>query len=107
MRALNRHVERVFNPDRKEHHWGRHKTAPSLTRAGSLRNEPQTRVRHHASFGIHCLAFRRALSQSFARLPVARARRPNIDRPVEEFGGRSILTAWSEFCRRETARQAL
>ena len=22
MRALNRHVERVFNPDRKEHHWG-------------------------------------------------------------------------------------
>jgi hypothetical protein len=27
MRALNRHVERVFNPDRKEHHWGRHKLA--------------------------------------------------------------------------------
>jgi hypothetical protein len=27
MRALNRHVERVFNPDRKEHHWGRRKTA--------------------------------------------------------------------------------
>jgi hypothetical protein len=25
MRALNRHVERVFNPDRKEHHWGRGK----------------------------------------------------------------------------------
>ena len=23
MRALNRHVERVFNPDRKDHHWGR------------------------------------------------------------------------------------
>ena len=22
MRALNRHVERVFNPDRKETHWG-------------------------------------------------------------------------------------
>jgi hypothetical protein len=22
MRALNRHVERVFNPDRKDHHWG-------------------------------------------------------------------------------------
>jgi hypothetical protein len=22
MRALNRHVERVFNPDRMEHHWG-------------------------------------------------------------------------------------
>src|SRR5258708_13067327 len=21
MRALNRHVERVFNPDRKDHHW--------------------------------------------------------------------------------------
>jgi len=25
MRALNRHVERVFNPDRKDHHWGRQK----------------------------------------------------------------------------------
>ena len=27
MRALNRHVERVFNPDRKNHHWGRRKLA--------------------------------------------------------------------------------
>jgi hypothetical protein len=27
MRALNRHVERVFNPDRKEHHWGKRKLA--------------------------------------------------------------------------------
>jgi len=25
MRALNGHVERVFNPDRKETHWGKHK----------------------------------------------------------------------------------
>src|SRR6059058_3389039 len=25
MRALNRHVEREFNPDRKAHHWGRRK----------------------------------------------------------------------------------
>jgi hypothetical protein len=25
MRALNRHVDRVFNPDRKEHHWGKRK----------------------------------------------------------------------------------
>jgi hypothetical protein len=25
MRALNRHVERVFNPDRKDHHWARRK----------------------------------------------------------------------------------
>jgi hypothetical protein len=23
MRALNRHVERVFDPDRKSHHWGK------------------------------------------------------------------------------------
>jgi hypothetical protein len=23
VRALNRHVERVFNPSRKDHHWGR------------------------------------------------------------------------------------
>jgi hypothetical protein len=27
MRALNRHVERVFNPDRKDHNWGRRKLA--------------------------------------------------------------------------------
>jgi len=27
MRALNRHVERVFNPDRKDHHWGRRQLA--------------------------------------------------------------------------------
>jgi hypothetical protein len=27
MRALNRHVERVFNTSRKEHHWGRRKLA--------------------------------------------------------------------------------
>src|SRR5258708_3672232 len=25
MRALNRHVERVFDPSRKDHHWGRRK----------------------------------------------------------------------------------
>jgi hypothetical protein len=25
MRALNRNIERVFNPDGKEHHWGRRK----------------------------------------------------------------------------------
>jgi hypothetical protein len=27
MRALNRNVERLFNPDRKEHHWGKRKLA--------------------------------------------------------------------------------
>ena len=27
MRALNRHVERLFNPERKETHWGRRKLA--------------------------------------------------------------------------------
>jgi hypothetical protein len=27
MRALNRHVGRVFNPDRKETHWGKRKLA--------------------------------------------------------------------------------
>jgi hypothetical protein len=25
MRALNHHLERVFNPDRKDHHWGKRK----------------------------------------------------------------------------------
>ena len=27
LRALNRHVEREFNPDRKDHHWGKRKLA--------------------------------------------------------------------------------
>jgi hypothetical protein len=27
MRALNRHVERMFKPDRKEHRWGKRKLA--------------------------------------------------------------------------------
>jgi hypothetical protein len=27
MRALNRHAERVFNPDRKDHHWGKRRLA--------------------------------------------------------------------------------
>ena len=27
MKALNRHIERVFNPDRKDHHWGKRKLA--------------------------------------------------------------------------------
>jgi len=27
MRALNRHVERVFDPSRKDHHWGKRKLA--------------------------------------------------------------------------------
>jgi hypothetical protein len=27
MRALNRHVERIFDPSRKDHHWGRRKLA--------------------------------------------------------------------------------
>jgi hypothetical protein len=27
MRALNRHIERVFDPSPKDHHWGRRKLA--------------------------------------------------------------------------------
>jgi hypothetical protein len=27
LRGLNRHLERVFNPDRNEHHWGKRKLA--------------------------------------------------------------------------------
>jgi hypothetical protein len=29
MRALNRHVERVFDPSRKEHHWGKRRNIVS------------------------------------------------------------------------------
>jgi hypothetical protein len=30
MRALNRHVERVFNPDRKDTHWGKAQERPVM-----------------------------------------------------------------------------
>jgi hypothetical protein len=30
LRALNRHVERVFNPDQKDHRWGRRKLTRDL-----------------------------------------------------------------------------
>jgi hypothetical protein len=30
MRALNRQVERVFNSDRKDHHWGKRKLKRDL-----------------------------------------------------------------------------
>jgi hypothetical protein len=30
LRALNRHIERVFNPDRKEPHWGKRKLKRDL-----------------------------------------------------------------------------
>jgi hypothetical protein len=30
MRALNRRVDRVFNPDRKDHHWGKRKLKRDL-----------------------------------------------------------------------------
>jgi hypothetical protein len=37
MRALNRHVERVFNPDRKDQNWGRRKLARgSMTMTGKV-----------------------------------------------------------------------
>src|SRR4030081_450680 len=32
MRTLNRHVKRLFNPDRKEHRWGRRKLARDRVR---------------------------------------------------------------------------
>ena len=38
MRALNRHIERVFNPDRKDHHWGRRKAGSMIQ--GAARRPP-------------------------------------------------------------------
>jgi hypothetical protein len=35
MRALNRNIERVFNLDRKDHHWGRRNLALDRKCAGS------------------------------------------------------------------------
>jgi hypothetical protein len=44
MKALNRHVERVFNPDRKDHHWGRRK----LKKPATVRAEVE-QTRHAAA----------------------------------------------------------
>jgi hypothetical protein len=38
MRALNRHVERVFNPDRKDTHWGKRKLKRDERKAKVLVN---------------------------------------------------------------------
>ena len=54
MRALNRHTERVFNPDRKDHHWGRRKLARDLTPAENQRypySEHSWAHRHSHDFG--------------------------------------------------------
>ncbi len=45
MRALNRRVERVFNPDRKDHHWG------AKTGEGPMR-EDGNHVRFEAHYGL-------------------------------------------------------
>jgi len=44
MRALNRHVERVFNPDRKDHHWGRRKLARKKEAENRLLRLPKPHV---------------------------------------------------------------
>jgi hypothetical protein len=44
MRALNRHVERVFDPSRKEKHWGRRKLAWDLLRKLAMMSGFRNRV---------------------------------------------------------------
>jgi hypothetical protein len=43
MKALNRHVERVFNPDLKETHWGKRKLKRTNDRADLRRYEQASR----------------------------------------------------------------
>jgi hypothetical protein len=43
MRALNRHGERVFNPDRKDTHWGGKEAPPVRPRSGA-RGSPVPRI---------------------------------------------------------------
>jgi hypothetical protein len=47
MRALNRHVQRVFNPDRKDHHWGN--ASRRETSDGYLRRRGLDRDGHRRS----------------------------------------------------------
>jgi hypothetical protein len=49
MRALNRHVERVFDPTRKDHHWGRRKLKRDQIR---LRQYQQTGRRPRPCQGV-------------------------------------------------------
>ena len=57
MRALDRHVERVFNPDRKERHWGRRKLARD-------RYDRPSGVRFGAKSAISAAALSRPLRRS-------------------------------------------
>jgi hypothetical protein len=54
MRALNRNVERVFNPDRKDNHWGRRKLARNQLRAA--RNETGRQLRRPNSLVIFAIS---------------------------------------------------
>jgi len=45
MRALDRHVERVFNPSRKDNHWRGRKLARGLVTAGGPNEEPRNHKR--------------------------------------------------------------
>jgi hypothetical protein len=56
MQALNRHVERVFNPTRKEHHWGRRKLARD---SPDLRQHQQASRRSRSSQGVRKCGCRR------------------------------------------------
>jgi hypothetical protein len=70
MRALNRHVERVFNSDRKDQHWGRRKLArdrsqrpESIAAASILTARAQTEADHFGNrlkdVHLHRCAWRR------------------------------------------------
>src|SRR5258707_4499470 len=51
MRALNRQVERVFNPDRKDHHWGHRKLKGTNENRVRLRQYKQTSRRRQPAQG--------------------------------------------------------
>jgi hypothetical protein len=67
MRALNRRVERMFNPDRKDAHWGRQNLARNLQQqtAACSSVSCSRRLHHHLGYdalgfaGVGVLAYRR------------------------------------------------
>jgi hypothetical protein len=75
MRALNRHVERVFNPDRKDHEWGRRKAGaglmPALDDLGHDRKVPSAASDHPTLCGFAGLRRRRFSSRPVDGYPLS------------------------------------
>ena len=99
MKALNRLVERVFNSDRKDHHWGKRKLERSvMTLAKFLRHEPLSRF--DGFLGLAQCPSKPALrcqASVWLGMPASGLSPVDIGASVERHFSSSIVTATSAF----------